>query len=884
MTAPAWCRGWVRYVVPRERRDDVLGDLEEVHARRQKRLGPSAVGRVLAWFGTSAEALFLGGAFLFYRLQEKGFGMPWTSWTEIRLGLRLIRKQPIMAATSILALATGMAVATTGFTFVDALFNGELPFHNGDRFVRLDVRSMPVGWSRSLDLERYHLFQQAENFEYLGAYDREDFNLLHPSGNVETAVGTWITPEVFRYLPYVPRLGRGLTAADGEIGAAPVAVLRESLWQRRYGGRHDVLGEVVNVNGQDYMIVGVLGDDAGFPSNGELWLPLDDRYLGGTAEGPMRGLESFAILREGVTLAAARQEIQGISTGFEAEHPPKEKTRLSLVGFTEGHPEEKLSAVMMTAVLLLLLVVIASNVANLVLARTASRTSELALRTALGAARTRLIGQLAAEVVTFGVIAAGLGLMASQLACRWLEPYLEVVPFWMDLRLNPRILAFTVGLSLLASVVGGVLPALKATRRNPATALQAVSRPGGHFGLGRLGTTMMVVEMALAVAMLSAALVIAQGLSSFMDQSYELPRGSVLTARLVAGEQPSTDGDGKPLAPTAHLAKRMADAVEAIPGVVASGVGSTLPGRDAASYATVIAPEVGEPPAEPRQALVARVRPGFLETFEARLLAGRLFQDADLESGALPVAVVNEPFVHKFLGGRNPIGRRLAVVSSDSRNEPEAWREIVGVVPDLGLSSADPERAAGYYVPQTGNPRAFHLALRTEGDPAALSGALRRAIVSIDPNIRITRVLPLEEVTKESRSLVAAFGTALVAVGAMVLILSLAGIYAMISFAVTRRTREIGIRVALGATRSQVLQAIVGSAGFFLTLGGGLGVVLTAAFMRLKDELLTMRLPSDELRVVMVVLGLLLMAGLAACWVPAQRALRIVPTEALRFD
>ncbi|MEM7349519.1 MAG: ABC transporter permease [Acidobacteriota bacterium] len=877
MKLPAWCCRLLGWIVPEDRRGDVLGDLEEVHRRRL-----AGIGTLRAWLSTSAEALLLAGTFVLYRLRDRGWGLSWISWTEVKLGLRLIRKQPILAATTILALAMGIAVATTAFTFVDVLHHGELPFAGGDRFVRLEVRTVPAGWSRSLDLERHHLFKAADSFEHFGAYDRVELNLLHPSGSVESALGAWITPSSFRFLPYRPIVGRSFTPADGAPGAPPVVLLRESLWQRRYGGDREVIGQTLNVGGRDYTVIGVLADTAGFPCGGELWLPLDETYLGGTAAAPKRGLTSFGVLDQEVSLESARQEIAGLSAAFIADHPPTEATRLELQGFVDSRPQERLTASVMMAVPILLLVVIAANVANLILARTEARTGELAVRTALGADRSRLIGQLAVEVTLLGAIAAGLGLLVSRLAIRWLMLHLDA-PFWFELRINPRILVFVLGVTLLTSVVGGVVPALKATRRDTASALQTRGRLGGRFGLGRVGATMTVVEMALAVAMLSGALIIARGLTGIADRTFDIPRGTVLTARIFADPQPAVDAEGAPLDLSAHLSTRVARALEGIPGVVASGIGSQLPGLDAPDYPVAMAPEAGETAGPTQMALLARVKPGFFDTFAARTLAGRRLRDSDLRPEAPPVAVVNEPFVRKFLGGRNPIGRRLRIEGSTAEGQAE-WREIVGVVPDLGLSSGDPARAAGFYIPHVSNSRAFYLALRTDGDPTRLAGPLRQAVAAVDPGIRVTHVAPLEEVKADTRALVAGFGNSLIAMGGLVMLLSLVGIYAMISFAVTRQTREIGIRIALGATRGQVLRTLLRGASLFLVLGGGLGIVLSLLFMQIKDGLLDMRLPSQEPWVIPAVLGLLLLAGLAACWAPARRALRIAPSEALRFD
>lgn len=865
MSAPTWSRKILSWIVPPARRDDVLGDLVEIHHRRRQRYGDSLAGRARAWLGTSAESLLLILAFLLCRLQELDLKALGFSWLEFRLGLRLIKKQPLVALTAILALGMGIGISTTGFTFIDAVWNGQLPYENGDRFVRLEARTMPQGRYASLGHERYQLFREADSLEYLGAYDREEAHVQDTSGNGESVIATWITPTAFRHLPDVPMIGRQLTFSDGELGAPRVIVLRQSFWQRWYNGRRDVIGETLDVEGKDYTVVGVLPDSAGFPANGEIWLPLDETYLGGTPKAARRGLTFFGILGDTVTRTEANREIAQLSAQFEAQHSPEKTLRLQWLGFTEAHPQEKATSALATGVLIVLLVIIASNVANLVLARTASRSSELAMRTALGAARARLITQLAVEVLLLGIVGAGLGLFASQLALRWLAPLLEAVPFWMDLRISPRILLFAALLALLASIVGGVFPAIRATRRDPVLVLRSADRSVGHFGLGRAGATMMVVEMAVAVGMLSGALAIGRGLVN--TPSYDLPEGKILTAFVIGDEQPD-------------LGRLIVNAVEQLPEVTSVGIGRTLPGQDVQLVPTVLRPGTSVESVESRSTPVASIRPGYFETLETRPLAGRLFQASDMSPEAPPVAIVNESFVDKIFAGRNPIGQRLGVASGVE--EPSAWREIVGVVPDLGLGGGVPDLAAGYYVPQATNSRAFYLMLRTGSEPSQLVGPLHRALAELGQDIRISRVLPLEKVHETKHALVSGFGATLVALGVAVLLLSLVSIYAMVSFAVARRTREIGIRVALGASRRQVLQKIAEDANRYLLVGGVLGLAMALAFSRIQDSLLDMRLPANEPWLAILVALSLWFAGAVACWVPAQRALRIEPTEALR--
>jgi hypothetical protein len=297
-----------------------------------------------------------------------------------------------------------------------------------------------------------------------------------------------------------------------------------------------------------------------------------------------------------------------------------------------------------------------------------------------------------------------------------------------------------------------------------------------------------------------------------------------------------------------------------------------------------VAPEPGEAAIAPAPAPVAGVDPGFLEALGAEATLGRLFREEDFLPGAPPVVVVNEPFVERFLAGRNPIGRRLRAAAAEGDDgEASPWRVIVGVVPDLGLSVADPRFAAGWYAPMDPAEPYYYLAVRTEGAPLERIEPLRRALAAVDPEIELHQALALERVGLEERAFMTGFGTALSAMGGMAMLLSLAGIYAMLSFTVTRRTREIGIRVALGASGREVLRAVVGGTGLHLAAGAVLGSGLAVLFLRGKSMLVT-RLPAEEPWVLPAVVALLLVAGTVASWVPVRRALAVRPTEALRAD
>ena len=628
------------------------------------------------------------------------FPRPSISAAELRLAVRLLRRQPVVTLTTVLALAVGIGMATTGFTLLDSVLFSKLPYPNGERFVLVEVHTEPEAQRSTVEAERFRFFRErASTFEHLGAIRDNEVNLLLPSGEILPVPGALITPSSIAVFPYAPVVGRKLTAADGVPGAPPVALLRESLWRRHFSGDPRAVGSLVEMSGVRRMIVGVMPDDFKFPNSGEIWLPLHD-------DGTERR-STFGVLRHADGVAAASAELSALSQQFEAASPAAPRLRLAVLRFTDALSRglELLSGVLVGALVLVLLV-IAANIANLVLARTLARSRELAVSTALGATRSRLVSQIFCEVLLLGVVAAVIGLTASQAVLTWMRTTITDMPFWVDFTASPRTILFVVGATLLSAAVGGVVPALKATSRDMVATLAAGAR-GTSGAFGWTSGFMIAVQVALSIALLNGALLMARGVAGYMSPNLPVQPGEVLTARVWT--ESST--------PAA-----VADALAAIPGVMAAGASSDLPGLSPAAVMTDVEPAADETPVPARPAPVVSVRGRFFETLGAKESAGRLFGPADFSEKAAPVAIVNEPFVRKFLGGRNPIGRRLRAVTPEGGTAPEPWREIVGVVPELGLSAGDETMAAGYYVPMR-TEEVFDVALRTTGRRTTACGS-----------------------------------------------------------------------------------------------------------------------------------------------------------------
>ena len=870
MSAPRWGGRFLGWVVPNERREDVQGDLEEAHARRAARY-PAPIAWALTWL----EVISIAGAFVLYRLRDgEGWGLRLPSHTELLLALRLARRHPGLSLTVILSLATGLGIATAAFAFARGALFADLPFEAGDRFVVLRLYD-EEGRRSSLEPERLrHIAEAQTTFSFLGAMRGDVENVRYDDGSLETVETAWITPGAFGLLPYRPLLGRPLTVADGAADATPVAVLHEKVWVSRFGSDPSVVGRTLVVGGARRAIVGVLPEEAEFPNSPGLWLPLRDVALAASGETSPGAITGFGVLREEVAVAEASAQVSTLSAGFDAsEARPVGKAVVSPI---TRPPESALLFTMfggLLATLALVLAVIAVNVGNLMSARTSARTGELAVRTALGAGRARLVGQLTLEVLVLGLVSASIAWVGAKSFLSWLGRRVDDLPFWIGFDVGAVDTMFLGATTVLVTLVGGCLPALRATRGDPAQALRRTV--GGRTTLAPgPGGMLAALEMCISVALIGAAAVTVRGFAGYARPDLDVPVDEILTVRVVLD------------APDPRTAPGMAgivDAARTVPGVRSAGAASALPGLDPPAPVIRLEGSAGADHA-PLRAPMVTVTPGFLEALGAAPIAGRLIGDTDLLAGAPAVVVVNEPFVRRFLGGGNPLGRRIQVM--DDEADPDAvpeWREVVGVVPDLGMSLGDPAMAAGVYAPMRGDESVGYLTLRTGDDPGGYAQPIRQTLAARYPDALLVNFRTLDQVGSENAVALGVIGGGLTLLGGMALLLSLVSLYALTAFTITRRTREIGIRLALGGSRGSVVRAILGRTGLSMAAGALAGVALGALLLQARS-VFVFRIPSGEPWLLPLVGVTMAVAGALASWLPTQRALRIPPVEALRAE
>lgn len=768
-------------------------------------------------------------------------------FTDLRLGLRYLLRQPFASLTAVVALTVGIGLATVGFATMEAMMYSRLPFEGGDRFVRIRAQGLDASdWAR---------VAAAPSLAHLGAVASGRDSVTLPSGEITELVVTRITPSSFPHLRAVPVAGRTLVSADAIAGAALAAVVSERIAQRSA-----TQGNLLDVGGAKYTVVGVMPDTFGFPNRPDLWLPLDERFQQGRAELDP-GAQTFGVHAPDASLEQVTAQLAAIAPATPVPGDTREQS-LVVTRFTDlGEMAPLLSSVIVIAVLSVLMV-IAANVGNLILARSFSRAREFALRAALGASRGRLVAQVMTEVLVLGTIAAIFGSIGAQAVLRQFNA-MDEVPYWINFSGGPLTFVLVVGVTLLSAAIAGAWPALKATRRDVLQGMQGGDHRTSDVRFGRASAVMLVTQIAVSIVMLHGALVVAQAFRSYQNVRVALPT-NVLTMGFGAQGV------------TAAEAERV---VAAVPGVMAVGAATSLPRHSPAIANVEIEPAPGASPVATRRVPSAAVSPTFFESLGSAVTTGRNFTARDADANAPAVAIVNEPFARDVFGGA-ALGRRFRAVSN---TETGPWLEVIGIVPDLALSVGDPSLAAGYYVPLTKDAEVVYLSMRVNGEPLRYAEPIRRELRERFPALEPYRATALADVNLDDRAFFAGLSSALVGLGVVTLVLALAGVYSMMSLIVSRRTREIGIRLALGANVSHVVHTIGSRAALQIGIGGVIGAVLAIASLSARSVLVS-RMGDGGPWTLPLVLALLVLAGLAATWVPLRRALTIRPQDALRAD
>jgi putative ABC transport system permease protein len=829
------------------------------------------------------------------------------SWLDVKLGIRMLVKYPGLTLVGGIAIAFAIWVGASGYEILNQLVRPTLPLEEGDRVVGIRL----VRGVSGSDAERafYEFLLERDGLrsvEDIGGFRTLERNLLVDGDRAEPVAVAEITASGFRLTRIAPLLGRVIDSSDEAVGAPPVLVIGHDEWQDRFGGSPDVVGRTVRLGREQATIIGVMPEGFAFPVVHGFWSPLRLGELAhpaaSSATTNATGLGLFGRLAPGYSFDEARAEVAAIAGRISAESPlggaglaaellPYPRMINNVTGWG--------ATILLVAVnlfLVMLVVLACGNVALLMFARAVTRENEIAVRSALGASRTRITVQLFVEALLLAGIAAAAGLMASRFALRQTLQMMTAdggpLPFWFEATLSGETLVYAVILIVLAAAIAGILPALKVTGRDVGQRLRRVSGGGGPHQLRGIWTAIIVAQVAVTVAFPAIAFFAYRYVGQITQMEVGFPSHEFLAARLELDPAPpfggSTEttpiGRREEMDATAEELKRRLSAETGVRGVTfASHLPRTLHERVLIEADGVAPPEgsigirVGR----------ASVDLDFLNVMDAPILAGRGFGSADVGAEVVPL-IVNRAFVDQVLSGRNPIGMRVRRLSMRHESEPvierSEWHEIVGLVENLGmlLGGMNPTDGAGFYQPATpGDLPAVRMAVHVGGSPAAFAPRLRAVASAVDPALRLEEVVPLDEAGSHLWLEMQFFSRLLMLASAIALLLSLAAIYSVTAFAVARRTREIGIRAALGANPRRILGAI------FLRplIQVGLGVAVGSVLVGLTGAgFLSGSISAQQIGLT-ALYGMIMLAVCAlACVVPTRRALRVAPTEAMRAD
>ncbi|HXY30082.1 MAG TPA: ADOP family duplicated permease [Gemmatimonadaceae bacterium] len=865
-----------------EIREALLGDLEETfQAELQSERGERAARR---WYWRealrAAIALSVPLRSSSHTVERQGDGMVSTTLADLRFAARLFARRPGFTLVTVMTLAVGIGATTTIFSAVNPILFQSLPYPHADRLVMVWEREATgersnLGYATYLDLAERH--RTIESSAALGSW----LPTMTGQGVPTRLQGDRVSASYFRVLGIAPALGRDFLSADDDRSAPRVTILSYGLWSSRFGSDSSIVGRQITLDGIAFTVIGVMpkGFENVLAPADELWTPLRYNLSLPWACRTCRHLRAVARLRPGVSAAQAQRELDGIVKGLMAEHPTEYSQAGALVPPLQADVTKDVRGALLAVLVAvsLVLLIACANVTNLLLSRGAQRQGEFALRSALGAAGGRVVRQLLTESLLLATIGGALGVGVAVLGVRAVVALAPPgLPRLEAIRVDAPVLIFALTLTALVGLAFGMAPALHASRSDLNITLKQLSRRSG--GTRRLTRGALVVsEVALAVVLLIGFGLLFRSMNRLLAVSPGIDPSGVLTMQVQAsGLRFNND------TVTQTYFADVLDAVRRVPGVHAAALTSQLPlSGDFDGYGVHSESHPRANPEADPSAFRYAVSPGYFEAMGIPLARGRTFQASD-GAGSAPVVIVNASFARREWPGEDPIGQRVRVGGASDG----PWRTIVGIVGDVRQVSLAGDASDAIYVPEEQWPfadGAMSLVVRGAGDPTALVRAVRDAVWSVDKDQPIVRIATMEELVRSS-AIQRRFVLLLFEVFALVaLLLAAAGIYGVLAGTVAERTSEIGVRSALGATRTDIVAMVVRHGLGLAGLGLAIGLVAAGLATQTLTALLYSVSPLDTVTYVAVVAALLVVA-IAACWVPAWRAARVDPMSTLRAE
>ncbi len=803
---------------------------------------------------------------------------------DVRYAIRMLAKKPVFTAIAIITLALGVGANTAIFSVVNAILLEPLPYGEPDRLVWVSHEDTFT----PADFLDYR--EQNQSFEQMAAFIGWGVNL---TGNAEPErlSGSLVSPGFFSMLGVPALIGNTFSPEQEQNASAGFAVLSYGLWERRFGSETSIVGSAITLNGESFTIVGVMPRDFRHPNGtADLWglaknvipeLPFRSPNL--SQNRNLHYMHVIGRLKPQVTIDEAQAEMETITLRLAQQYPDTNVGDNVTLATMQEHVvgDVKLPLMIMLGAVGFVLLIACANVANLMLVRASGRQREIAIRTALGARRLRIVRQLLTESLLLALIGGGLGLLLAL----WGTDLLIAVspgalPRLRDISLDGRVLGFTMLTSLLTGVIFGLVPALQASKPDLNEALKEGSRGAGSGARGAgIRSTLVVIEIALSLVLLVGAGLL---INSFLRLESTDPgfkaEGALMMRLSLSGER-YAEGDSQ-----AAFYKQLLDRIAALPGVESTGAIEVAPIFSRGAFYGFITPEQPMPTPEQRREQGSgfhSVSPNYFNVMGTPLVAGRDFNEADTAESA-QVVIINQAMAERYWPNDNPLGKSISY-GSNADNQP-TWVEIVGVVGNVRHAKLEDEATPEAYVPYTQAPyRYMSVIIRTATEPATLVAAVRGQVQALDPQQPVYDFKTMEEVIGNSLAKRRLNMLFIAIFAAVALLLAAVGIYGVMSYSVTQRTHEIGIRLALGARMSDVLRLVVGQGMTLALIGIGAGLIASLFLTRLIESLLYKVSATDGLTFAVITV-LLTGVALVACFVPARRATKVDPMVALRYE
>ncbi len=803
---------------------------------------------------------------------------------DIKYGIRMLAKRPGITAIAVLTLALGIGANTAIFSVVDAVLLRPLPYPHPEQLVFLS-ESTPEIPDMSISMENFNDWRKMNTvFESMAPY-RGNVAILTGEGEAESLRLRQITAGLFPTLGIQPILGRALTPDDDKAGAAPVVLLSDGYWDRKFARNPDVIGKKLNLDGELFTIIGVLPSSQFYESWRQysvftsLWR-LEDKEGGAKRREEHPGIYALARMKPGITLEKAQAEMNDIARQLARQYPESNSrhsiTVDSLMNAYVG--DIRGSLLILLAAVGFVLLIACANVANLMLARATERSRELAIRTALGATRFRLLRQLLTESLILAILGSCVGLLIAYNASAALARIsILSVPRIDGVSVNVSVLLFTLGLCIFTGLFFGIFPAWQASR----TDAQESMKEGGRGGSAtssrkRLRPALVVAEISVSLVLLVGAGLTVKSLYRVLRSNSGFDSTGVLTGFFTTPEtQIKTDAQKR------QFMNELTATIEKIPGVQYSGIKNPILGGNQTSYLVE-----GRPKPDPNSLPstdISSVTPGAIQAMGIPLLRGRYFTAGDNEDSE-PVCIIDATMAKANWPNEDAIGKHISVDARNNDPNDPIWRKIVGVVAHVKNYGVDQPSRVETFVDYAQSPTGGgYIILRTSGDPSSLAGAMSAAVQSVNPNIPVSRIQTLGDIVDQS---VAPRRLTVILLGSfagLALALAAIGIYGVMSYTVMQRTQEIGIRIALGAGRVDIFRLVVRNGMTLLIIGIAIGLGGALYLSRFLGTMLFQVGPTDLLTFVSVpaIIGLI---GLAACYIPARRATAVDPIVALRME